>query len=177
MPACPLALIGAIACAQVHATQDPDVASRVAGAVQIAPSSLQRAIDDLGEPLRAPTAADVLVRAGAAAVPRVAAVVVVPQRYVEPRSRVLGALYVLGRLGRPALAALPGLESAAQDRDWGIADQALWALAEVGQYADPAARAQLADGLGTRRLPVRVCRSRLLLGDAPGDEALRADLC
>src|SRR5262245_4967588 len=184
MPACPLALF-ALACAQVHAAQDPDVASRAAGA-HVAPSNVQRAVDDLGEPLRAATAADVLVRAGPDAVARVAAVVALPQRYVEPRPRVLGALYVLGRLGRSALVALPVLESATEDRDWGIADQALWALAEVGQYADAEVRARLADDfaadrppalVAALRLPVRVCRSRLLLGEAPGDEALRADLC
>ncbi|MGE3174868.1 MAG: hypothetical protein AB7O97_19725 [Planctomycetota bacterium] len=127
--------------------------------------AIARAVDDLAEPSRARAAAATLLRHDPeTVVPRLAALVIVPQRYVEPRQRVLASLFVLGRFGAAARLAVPALLNAVRDRDWGVADQALWALAEVGQYGDEAEREAWAAEIAGTHLTARVARERLRLG-------------
>lgn len=165
-PALPALLLAAL-CA------DP-AAAQVAASSAVA---IERALDDLAEPARAHAAADALVAIGDDAVPRLAALLTVPQRYVEPRLRTLGALYVLARLGAAALPALPAIESACSDRDGGIAEQALWTLGEVGPFATPERRAQLQAALRPWPFAARVASVRLQLSAQPAAEQLRADVC
>jgi hypothetical protein len=139
--------------------------------------ALRRAVSGLAEPLHARAAADALVALGAAAVPPLQALVDAPQRYVEPRDRVLGALFVLGRLGAAAVPALPAVERACGDHDAAIARQALWALGEVGRAAPEDQRADLAARLETATdYLAQVTRARLRLGSAPATARLRDEL-
>ncbi len=167
MPACPRTVLFALSFAAAVCGQDT--------VVGVPP--IERAIDDLADPSRARPAADALVRLGDAALAQLAAVVTVPQRYVEPRPRVLGALYVLGRLGPAALPVLPRIVAAIDDRDWGVADQALWALAEVGQYGTVEQRVEWVASIRDQHFVARVSRQRLLLAIEPALDDLRRGLC
>lgn len=140
---------------------------------------VERLIEDLADPLRAAAAAELLEQVGASAVPALARLIVVPQRYVEPRPRVLSAIYVLGRLGAQALPAIAALEDAALARDEAVAAQAAWALGEVGVHAAAEERDRLAarlDGLLRARFAAQVARERLLLGPAPALGTISAAL-
>lgn len=138
---------------------------------------LAHAIAGLADPVRSVAAAESLVRMGPAAVAPLAQLVAIPQRHVEPRSRVLAALYVLGRLGADALPALATIHNATRDRDGAIATQAMWVLGEVGLHAAEEVRADIArQWVPSGSHAQQVTCVRLRLGAAPDPEQFAACL-
>src|SRR5262245_53843204 len=96
--------------------------------------TVAEAMADLERPARAAGACEVLLRAGGAAVPPLRALL---QQPVEGAGAVdvatrMAALYVLGRLGRDAVSALPEVSEIFRERGAaGLRRQALWTLGEL----------------------------------------------
>lgn len=142
---------------------------------------IDRAIVDLGDAQQASAAAEQLQRLGRQALPSLRQLLAVAPYGAEPTLRLRNALFVLGRLGRTAsdatgaVSAVLQAASHAEDPD-GLQRQALWALSQIGPFAEE--RQRQAAIVACRARPstdnflFSVTVERLWLGPAPADSKL-----
>lgn len=149
--------------------------------VAVTDAELDRALADFAQAGRDWEATSTWVRAGAAAVPRVRALLGELQERDAPT--LVGAMLVAGRLGRVALPALPELLVAYRmGLQPEVRRQALWAIGRVAPFADPEARAAAIQFLSGYAAPdgdaflFDCVGVRLQLGPEPSPEVLGARL-
>jgi len=156
------------------------IASAPAQAPTLQPR-IDAAIADLAEPQKAHAAAEFLERLGPKALPALRAVLQAQHRLQEPDLRVCNTLYVLGRMGRGAVAALPDVRDVVDAERNDRQRQALWAMGQICAFAGEDERGSCADVVARHRrdadgLLCGLVRERLRLSTQPGVERLRFDL-
>ncbi|HEX5054527.1 MAG TPA: hypothetical protein VFZ65_22295 [Planctomycetota bacterium] len=141
---------------------------------------VQRAIADLAEPAKVADAVRVLENLGPAVVPALRERLHWSRRPDTPVPVQLQALYVLGRLGRDAVQALPEVRDVIGADDSEVANQALWTLSRLLPFlrddACDAVRDQLRrmTRLDGTSLAIAVAQTRL--GSEPSPAQMLANL-